>query len=210
MMNDERRMMNGGREEASRVCRDRVPRLQFIIHHSSFIILTVVLSLCPAYADSTATRPSTPASRPSQDLRDVSALMSQAARRIDAGKPDATAQTAQRKAVQILDRLIEEAEQAEKQQQQNQCKSCGGKGCRMCLKTVAVSRKSSTPAQQSTANAAPGGPGELKSSIARPGEAWGNMRPEDREKVLQSIGKDFPSQYRQLVEQYYKQLAKEE
>jgi hypothetical protein len=35
------------------------------------------------------------------------------------------------------------------------------------------------------------------------------MRPEERERVLQSLRRAFPSRYRQLVEQYYKQLAKE-
>ena len=30
-----------------------------------------------------------------------------------------------------------------------------------------------------------------------------------RERILQSLRKDFPSRYRQLVEQYYKQLGKE-
>ena len=52
--------------------------------------------------------------------------------------------------------------------------------------------------------------GELqRPQRATPGEQWGKMRPEDREKILQSLRKNFPSQYRQLVEQYYKQLAKE-
>jgi len=80
----------------------------------------------------------------------------------------------------------------------------------LCRKTRVASGNPVTPAQQSTAAPRAGGPGELRSDTARPGEAWGNMPPEERERILQSIGKDFPSQYRQLVEQYYNQLAKEE
>jgi hypothetical protein len=38
---------------------------------------------------------------------------------------------------------------------------------------------------------------------------WGKMRPEERRRILQSLRKDFPARYRQLVEQYYKQLGKE-
>jgi hypothetical protein len=36
------------------------------------------------------------------------------------------------------------------------------------------------------------------------------MRPEERERVMQSLRQNYPSRYRQLVEQYYKQLSKEE
>ena len=61
--------------------------------------------------------------------------------------------------------------------------------------------------------ALPGGPGNLgpldRAANAKPGEEWGKMRPEDREKILQSLRRSFPSRYRDLVEQYYKQLAKE-
>ena len=43
---------------------------------------------------------------------------------------------------------------------------------------------------------------------ANPGEAWGAMPPEQRERVLQALRDSFPSRYRQLVEQYYEQLSK--
>jgi hypothetical protein len=32
----------------------------------------------------------------------------------------------------------------------------------------------------------------------------------DRDRILQSVTKNFPTRYRDLVEQYYKQLAKEQ
>ncbi len=191
--------------------------LFLILHPSSLILLAFILCLRTASADMPsshpsplASRPSAPATRPSEDLRDVSSLMLKAGQRLDTGKADAITQQNQRQAIEILDRLIKQSEEQEKQQQQGQCKACGGKGCRLCRKTMVAGGKPVTPAQQSTADPRAGGPGELRSETARPGEAWGNMRPEERERILQSIGKDFPSQYRQLVEQYYKQLAKEE
>ncbi len=220
MMNDECGMMNGGREDAYGVHSLCSAALIFIIHRSSFIIIpAVVLCLRTALADTASTRPSPLASRPSEattrpseNLMTVSTLMSQAGERLGAGKPDGVTQASQRRAVEILDRLIEEAEKQESRQQQGQCKACGGKGCRLCRKTMAAAGgKPASPARQSTVSPGPGGTGELHpAGAARPGEAWGNMRPEEREKILQSLGKDFPSQYRQLVEQYYKQLAKEE
>jgi hypothetical protein len=36
------------------------------------------------------------------------------------------------------------------------------------------------------------------------------MPPKQREEILQSIQKQFPSRYRDLLEQYYKQLAKDQ
>ncbi|MGQ9650134.1 MAG: hypothetical protein ACUVXJ_08485 [Phycisphaerae bacterium] len=157
-------------------------------------------------------RPASVATRPSEDLSGVSTLMSQAGGRLDAGKADAVTQQSQRQAIEILDRLIKQVEEQERQQKQGQCQACGGKGCRLCRRsTAAAARRPNQPARESTASPSQGAPGEQHSpATARPGETWGNMRPEERERILQSIGKDFPSQYRQLVEQYYKQLAKEE
>ncbi len=34
------------------------------------------------------------------------------------------------------------------------------------------------------------------------------MPPAERERILQALRDNFPSRYRQLVEQYYEQLAK--
>ncbi len=219
MMNGECRIANGGRQDARRASFVSRRTLFFILHPSSLILLTVVLCLRTASADTPssqpsplASRPSAPATRPSEDLRDVSSLMSEAGQRLDTGKANAITQQNQRQAVEILDRLIKQSEEQEKEQQQGQCKACGGKGCRLCRKNMATAmRKPNQPARESTASPSQGAPGEQHSAtIARPGETWGNMRPEERERILQSIGKDFPSQYRQLVEQYYRQLAKEE
>ena len=43
---------------------------------------------------------------------------------------------------------------------------------------------------------------------ANPGEMWGSMPPAERERILQALRESFPSRYRQLVEQYYEELAK--
>ncbi|HPD29556.1 MAG TPA: hypothetical protein PLL20_06145 [Phycisphaerae bacterium] len=180
-----------------------------LLWHGSFGVAA------PASAPETAPSgcgPPSVATRPSDDLSSVWALMSQAGQRLDAGKADVVTRQSQRQAVEILDRLIKQVEEQERQQRQGQCKACGGKGCRLCRRsTAAAVRRPNQPAKESTASPSQGGPGEQHSpATARPGETWGNMRPEERERILQSIGKDFPTQYRQLVEQYYKQLAKEE
>jgi acyl-CoA reductase-like NAD-dependent aldehyde dehydrogenase len=60
----------------------------------------------------------------------------------------------------------------------------------------------------------PGGTGEpgqqRPAAKARPGEVWGRMPPKEREKILQSLQRNFPARYRQLIEQYYTELGKEQ
>ena len=38
---------------------------------------------------------------------------------------------------------------------------------------------------------------------------WGNLPPKDREQAMQQIGRDFPSHYRDVIEQYFRRLAAE-
>lgn len=38
---------------------------------------------------------------------------------------------------------------------------------------------------------------------------WGDLPPKEREQALQQIGREFPAHYRELVEQYFRELANE-
>jgi hypothetical protein len=38
---------------------------------------------------------------------------------------------------------------------------------------------------------------------------WGDLPPREREQALQAIGRDFPAHYRDLIEQYFRELAAE-
>lgn len=148
-----------------------------------------------------------------EGLGDVSDLMVYSSRRLANGEPGKPVQVKQDQAIELLAKLIAEAEQREEQKKQGQgkgCKECKGKGCSKCQGPPKNTNNPRSPANKS---ALPQGPGQMgpldRSPNARPGEEWGKMRPEERERVLQSLRRSFPSQYRQLVEQYYKQLAKE-
>jgi len=107
----------------------------------------------------------------------------------------------QERVIEILDRMIEEAEQKEKEQSCNSNPgSGGGQG----------GQSPSNPMQESQL---PGGAGSDKAELrasrrANPAEVWGAMPPAERAKVLQALRDSFPSRYRQLVEQYYEDLAK--
>ena len=36
---------------------------------------------------------------------------------------------------------------------------------------------------------------------------WGDLPPKEREQALQQIGREFPAHYRELIEQYFRELA---
>ena len=138
-------------------------------------------------------------------LGEVSDLMVYAGRRLNRGVADKPVRESQQRAVDLLSQLIKEAEDREKQQNNSSSSGKGGGSGRKLGATP------NSPAQQSMLPTGPGAKGELESRpAARPGEMWGQMRPEDRQRVLQSLREGFPSRYRQLVEQYYRQLAKEQ
>jgi hypothetical protein len=54
------------------------------------------------------------------------------------------------------------------------------------------------------------GPGEVKSKNIGNKSGWGDLPPKDREEAMQQISKDFPSHYRDVIEQYFRRLATED
>lgn len=155
------------------------------------------------------------AARKPDGLGDVSDLMTHAGRHlrhVNTGEP---AQSSQQRAIELLGKLIEEAEQREqqqRQQQQQQQQQAQGRGDRAQGSGQAQGNQPSQQgAQRSTLPGGRGRFGDLRRSAqARPGEQWGKMRPEERERILQAVRQNFPSRYRQLIEQYYEQLGRQE
>lgn len=150
-----------------------------------------------------------------EELGDVSDLMGYAGRQLRHVRAGEVVQARQERAVELLSKLIEDAEQREQQQQQQQaCKKCGGKGCPDCPQGGLPQGNQQQPQRGAERSVLPPGQGRVgdlrHSSRARPGEQWGQMRPEEREQVLQSLRQNYPSRYRQLVEQYYRQLSRED
>ena len=39
---------------------------------------------------------------------------------------------------------------------------------------------------------------------------WGDMPAKEREQALQDVGREFPSHYREVIEEYFRRLAAEE
>lgn len=144
-------------------------------------------------------------------LGDVHDLMDYARREMELGKSGDDVREKQKKAVDLLAKLVEQAEEQEKQQQQQQQqnsksqKNGGGKNNN-------DPRGAKPGAQHAQKSTLPQGGGDTNlgdNKRVRPGESWGKMPPKEREALLQALQKRFPSQYRDLVEQYYRELSKE-
>jgi hypothetical protein len=54
------------------------------------------------------------------------------------------------------------------------------------------------------------GPGKVDHKDLGHHAGWGNMNDKDREKAMQEIGREFPSHYREVIEEYFRRLAAEE
>lgn len=54
------------------------------------------------------------------------------------------------------------------------------------------------------------GAGDVTSKKIGSSSGWGNLPPKEREAAQQQIGKEFPSHYRDIIEQYFRKLASEE
>ncbi|MEZ6102419.1 MAG: hypothetical protein R3E01_26055 [Pirellulaceae bacterium] len=97
--------------------------------------------------------------------------------------------------VDKLDKMIEELEQLA---QQAMAQAQGQQG----------GSSPSTPMQDSM----PGGtrgPGDVTPKDLGEQVDWGELPPKERQEALQQLGKEFPSHYRDVIEQYFRKLAQD-
>jgi TolA-binding protein len=99
-----------------------------------------------------------------------------------------------------LDKMIEKMEEQQQQQQQQQQKQ-------------QQRQKQNNPQQgrQAAQDPMPGGgdgQGEVDNKDIGDKSGWGNLPPAARQEALQSITKDLPSHYREVIEAYFKRLSK--
>ncbi len=152
------------------------------------------------------------AGRRPESMGDVVDLMGYSRRRLVFGEADEPVQQRQTRIIELLDKMIEEAEQDE---QSSSSSSSGGSQSEQ--QKQQQQQKDGSGSQQSQQKPMergrlPGGDaqeGELGAQRrANPADRWGSMPPAQREQILQALRDSFPSRYRQLVEQYYEELAK--
>jgi hypothetical protein len=136
-------------------------------------------------------------------LGEVATVMDFVADRLDVSDAGDEVQKRQLEIVAMLDRLIEQHKQQESQS--------GGSGKPGQQQQTPPRSVRGDPKSESDAPEGAGRIGDLhEAPRASPGEMWGKLPPDERERILQSIRAKYPSRYRQLVEQYYRALGGED
>jgi hypothetical protein len=133
-----------------------------------------------------------------QDLQEdtldhIARRMDDIHRRLDLGRAGPKVRKEEDGVVKSLDKLIKKLEDQEKQRQQ----AAG-----------AANLAPAKPAEVSGIGEGKG-PGEVTKRNIGKKSGWGNLPPKEREEALQQIGREFPSHYREVVEQYFRRLANE-
>jgi hypothetical protein len=130
-----------------------------------------------------------------ESLDHVARRMADVRRRLALGRSGKTVQGVENGVIESLDKLIKELED-QAQQQQSQAGASGG-------------QPSGTPMQDSRL-AELKAPGKVEPRDVGHGADWGDMPDKDREQALQEVGREFPSHYREVIEEYFRRLAAEE
>lgn len=128
-------------------------------------------------------------------LDEVSRLMDDIRRRLGFGRAGTRVRDEEDDVIEKLDKMIEELEKQRQQQQQ----SGGGN---------ANNLQPSNPAEDSVP-AGGKGPGDIDPKRLVNKAGWGNLPPKDRQEALQQISKDLPAHFREVIEEYFRKLAKD-
>ncbi len=125
-------------------------------------------------------------------LDHIARRMDDIRRRLNLGRAGPKVRKEEDGVIESLDKIIKKIEE-----QQQQCS--GGAG---------GSVRSSSPAPDSRILGGKG-PGEVVKKNIGSESGWGDLPPKEREEAMQQIGRDFPSHYRDAIEQYFRRLAAE-
>ena len=125
-------------------------------------------------------------------LDHIARRMEDVRRRLDLGRAGSKVRRIEEGVIESLDKLIDELE---KQRQQSQAAASGN-------------LQPANPAEESRPMRGKA-PGRVTKREIGSGSGWGDLPPRQREEALQQIGREFPSHYRDVIEQYFRNLASE-
>jgi hypothetical protein len=123
-------------------------------------------------------------------LDHISRRMGDIHRRLDLGRAGPKVRKEEDGVIKSLDKLIKKLEDEQEKQEQMSTLQPG------------------TPASESRPMGGKG-PGNVTKKNIGSQSGWGDLPPKQREQALQQIGRDFPSHYRDAIEQYFRRLAAE-
>ncbi len=125
-------------------------------------------------------------------LDHVARRMDDIRRRLDLGRAGPVVRKEEDGVIASLDKMIKTLEDRQKEQEE-----ASGSG------------RPSRPAEESRIMRGKG-PGEVRKKNVGSESGWGNLPPKQRDEAMQQIGRDFPAQYREAIEEYFRRLAAEE
>ena len=129
-------------------------------------------------------------------LDHIARRMNDIGRRLELGRAGPDVRKIEDGVIESLDKLIEKV----KKQQQQQEEESGQDPQNM---------QPSKPAEESRL-AVGKGPGEVTKKEIGSKADWGDLPPKQRQEALQQIGREFPAHYRDVIEQYFRKMAKED
>lgn len=137
-----------------------------------------------------------------KDLENIARLMDNIGRRLDLSRGGPKTQEMQKRALNRLDEVIKEIENQIKSGNANcQCPGGGQPG-------QGNSNQPSAP-QQDSIGGSNSGPGVVDpKKLKHLAENWGKLPEKERAKAMMEITKDLPPRYREVIENYFKTLAK--
>jgi hypothetical protein len=126
-------------------------------------------------------------------LDEVSRLMDDIERRLGFARAGTRVRKEEDDVIAKLDKMIEELE---KQQQQSSSSSSSG------------GMNPSRPMPDSMPGGG-SGPGNVEQKRIGSRSDWGNLPPKQRQEALQQIAKGLPAHYREVIEEYFRKLARD-
>lgn len=129
-------------------------------------------------------------------LDHIARRMDDIRRRLDLGRAGKKVRRIEDDVIKALDELIKKLEEQQQQQQ--------GSGSGSSSNNI----RSARPAPDSQIIGGKGRGDVTKRRIGAE-SGWGDLPPKEREEALQQIGREFPSHYRDVIEQYFRRLAAE-
>lgn len=129
-------------------------------------------------------------------LDEIARIMDSIKVRLQHGRAGTRVRQEEEDVIAKLDKLIEKLEQQAQSSSSSSSSSNGGSA-------------PGEPMQDS----APGGvqgPGNVAPRELGADTNWGDLPPKEREEALQQLGRDLPSHYRDVIEQYFRKLSQDE
>ena len=126
-------------------------------------------------------------------LDDISRRMKQIHKQLGLGRTGDRVLKTEDEVLRMLDKLIEE----ESQKQANQSQATAQSGA---------------PARPADASRLMGGkgPGQVTKKKIGNTAGWGDLPPKEREQAMQELSREFPAHYREVIEAYFRELAREQ